>query len=125
MAAGFGTAVEEEEGEVLRSADVNCFTVGELSFPPGYVQDEYEPDRPYLAVVVQGTMEKSFGAGMTFAAGSALTMPVGARHGARFGREGATIVIVKARDAGGDLARSLGDLVRIRRGALGWLARRL
>jgi AraC family transcriptional regulator len=124
MRAGFA-AVVEEEGVVLRSADVNGFTVGELSFPPGYVQDEYEPELPYVAVVIQGAMEKSFGTGMSFGAGSALTMPAGATHGARFGPEGARIVIVKPRDGSSDLARSLGDLVQLRGGGLSWLALRL
>src|SRR5918992_169955 len=117
MAVGFATVVEED-GVVVRSADVNGFTVGELSFPPGYVQDEYEPELPYLAVVVHGAMEKSFGTGMSFGTGSALTMPVGARHGAR-------IVIVKPRDGSSDLARALRDFVSLRGGGLRWLARRL
>jgi AraC family transcriptional regulator len=124
MAVGFATVVEED-GVVVRSADVNGFTVGELSFPPGYVQDEYEPELPYLAVVVHGAMEKSFGTGMSFGTGSALTMPVGARHGARFGTEGARIVIVKPRDGSSDLARALRDFVSLRGGGLRWLARRL
>jgi AraC family transcriptional regulator len=124
MGADFATVVEED-GVVVRSAGVNGFTVGELSFPPGYVQEEFEPELPYLAVVVHGAMEKSFGIGMSFRAGSALTMPAGARHGARFGAEGARVVIVKARDASSGLARSLGDLVRLRGSGLSWLARRL
>ena len=115
--------VLEEEGVVLRSADVNGFTVGELSFPVGHVQAAFEPDHPYLAVVVDGTMEKSFGRGISFGAGSALTMPAGARHGARFGRLGARIVIVKARGAATSI--SFARFEELRGGDFGLLARRL
>jgi AraC family transcriptional regulator len=123
MRAGFATVVEDE-GVVLRSADVNGLTVGELTFPAGYVQDEYEPDLPYVAVVIHGAMEKTFRGGIFFRAGSALTMAAGARHGARFGPRGATIVIVKARDSSSELARSLDRFVELG-GGLSWLARRL
>ena len=58
--AGFAS-VFEEEGVVMRSAaDVNGFTIGELRFPAGYVQAPFEPDLPYLAVVIGGALEKSF-----------------------------------------------------------------
>jgi hypothetical protein len=43
--AGFASVVEHE-GVLLRSADVNGFTVGELRFPAGYVQAPFEPDLP-------------------------------------------------------------------------------
>jgi AraC family transcriptional regulator len=122
MAGGFTTVIQDE-GIVLRTADVNGFTVGELSFPAGYVQADFEPDHPYLAIVVDGAMEKSFGGGMSFGAGSALTMPAGARHGARFGRQGARIVIVKARTATG--AISFERLEEFRGGGFCVLGRRL
>lgn len=118
--AGFASIVENE-GVVLRSADVNGFTVGELRFPAGYVQAPFEPDLPYLAVVIGGALEKSFGVGMLLSPGSALTMPAGATHGARFGPNGARIVIVKARGRASDLQF---DRLRRPRG-LGLLARRL
>lgn len=118
----FATVVQDE-GVVLRSADVNGFSVGELSFPAGYVQAEFEPDLPYLAVVVDGAMEKSLGGGMFFGAGSGLTMPAGAKHGARFGPQGARIVIVKARIASTTI--SFDRLEQLRGLGVGWLARRL
>jgi AraC family transcriptional regulator len=120
----FATVIEDD-GVVIRSADVNGFTIGELSFPAGYVQAAYEPELPYIAVVVDGAMVKSFAGGTAFDNGSALTMPVGARHGARFGPDGARIVIVKARDESGDLARSLRHFSQLRGSGLSWLARRL
>jgi AraC family transcriptional regulator len=118
----FATVIEDE-GVVLRSADVNAFTVGELSFPAGYIQADFEPELPYLAVVVDGAMEKSFAGGMSFGAGSALTMPAGAKHGARFGPQGARIVIVKARTASTTI--SFERLEELRGLGMGWLARRL
>jgi hypothetical protein len=36
------------------------FTVSELQFPAGYVQDPFGPELPYLALVLQGGLEKSF-----------------------------------------------------------------
>ena len=63
VTAGFASVVEDE-GVVLRSADVNGFTVSELRFPAGYVQEPFEPDLPYLAVVIGGALEKSFGGGL-------------------------------------------------------------
>jgi AraC family transcriptional regulator len=118
--AGFASVVEDD-GVVLRSADVNGFTVGELTFPSGYVQAPFEPDLPYLAVVIGGGLEKSFRGGMPLRQGAALTMPAGATHGARFGPDGARVVIVKARGRASEVRF---DRLRRLRG-LGLLARRL
>lgn len=116
-------SVVEEEGVVLRSADVNGFTVGELAFPADYVQPEYEPELPYLALVLDGAMEKSLGGGISFAPGSALTMPAGLKHGARFGPRGARIVIVKARTD--TRVVSFDRFEQLHGSGLGWLASRL
>lgn len=121
--AGNFASVAREDDVVVRSAAVNGFTVGELTFPPDYVQPEFEPDLPYLAFVLDGAMQKSIGGGTAFEAGSALTMPAGAKHGARFGPRGARIVIVKARSAAS--AVSFDRFERLRGGGLGWLAWRL
>ena len=118
----FATVIEDE-GVVLRSADLNGFTVGELSFPAGYVQADFEPDLPYVAVVVDGAMEKSLRGGVSFGAGSALTMPAGAKHGARFGLQGARVVIVKARPA--STVITFERFEELRGLGVGWLARRL
>jgi AraC family transcriptional regulator len=124
MGGGFATVASD--GEILlRSADVNGFTVAELEFPGDYVQPELDPDLPYLAVVTHGGMEKTFRRRLHFAAGSALTMPAGARHGARFGPTGARVVIVKVRDRRSPLAASLDRLVELHGRGLSWLAARL
>jgi AraC family transcriptional regulator len=92
--------VTEQDGVFVTSAEVNGFTLSELRFPPNYVQDEFEPEVPYLAVVLDGGLEKSFRfREMPLHTASAFTMPVGAAHGARFGSSGARIVIVRPKNA--------------------------
>lgn len=54
---GFAT-VTEEDGVVLTSADVNGFTLAEMRFPAGYVQDEFEPELPYIALVIDGALRR-------------------------------------------------------------------
>ena len=56
---GFAS-VTVEDGVRVTSADVNGFTVEELCFPPRYVQGSFEPEAAYLALVVEGALEKSF-----------------------------------------------------------------
>jgi AraC family transcriptional regulator len=115
--------VTEEDGVVARSADVNGTTLAELRFPPGYVQDEFDPDRPYLAFVLDGRLQKSFRRRtMDLAASAAVTMPAGAAHGARFGSDGARIVIVKPSK---HVAGCLDRLAELRGRGLDWLAWRL
>jgi AraC family transcriptional regulator len=125
MGAGFAT-VTEEDGVALTSADVNGLMVSELRFPPGYLQDTFEPDLPYLALVLDGSLEKSFRT-RTIELGRAcgLTMPAGATHGARFGAKGARIVVVKPRYASHPVADNLDRLVDLRGPGFGWLAWRL
>ena len=82
MSAGFATTALDD-GVFVRSADVNGFSLAELRFPPGYVQGPFEPELPYLAIVLDGALEKTFLArtvNLTTARG--LTMPAGATHGA-------------------------------------------
>ena len=50
----------EEDGVAVVSAEVNGFSVSELRFPPGYRQLSFEPECPYLAVVLEGSLEKIF-----------------------------------------------------------------
>jgi len=125
MGAGFATLVEEE-GVLCRSADVNGFTLAELRFPPGYVQFAFEPELPYLALVLDGSLEKSFRLRTIYLdRASALTMPAGAWHGARFGSKGARIVIVRAKNGSSPAAGCLNRLVELRDRGLSWLAWRL
>lgn len=125
MGVGFA-AVTEEDGVLVTAADVNGFSLSELRFPPGYLQDAFEPMLPYLALVLDGSMVKSFrGRTMDFARGSAFTMPAGMWHGARFGSTGATIVIVRPRSASTPLTDAFRRLVELRGRGFNWLAWRL
>ena len=125
MRAGFAS-VTKEEGVTITSADVNGFTLAELRFPSGYRQDAFEPDSSYLALVLDGAMEKSFRSRtLSFGQGTALTMPAGTRHSARFGSRGARIVIVKPRYSSGPAGHSLEELVELRGSGFTWLAWRL
>ena len=125
MGAGF-TTVTEDEGIAMTSAEVNGLTLCELRFPPGYVQDEFEPDLPYLALVLDGSLEKSFRT-RTIDLGRAggLTMPAGATHSARFGAKGARIVVVKPRHASDPIADRFDRLIDLRGPGFSWLAWRL
>ena len=124
MGTGFAS-MTESEGVRLVSADVNGLTVGELRFPPSYVQAEFEPELPYIAVVLDGSLRKSFRR-RTINLGRAdgLMMPAGAAHGAHFGSDGARIVIVKANNPSSIVAGYLDRLVRLDGcgfSRLGWL----
>ena len=115
MEAGVATVVEED-GVLAISREVNGFTLSELRFPPGYVQVAFDPELPYLAFVLEGSLEKSFrGRTMRLDRASGVTMPAGAWHGARFGAEGARIAIVRPSDASGAVADCLDRLVRASR----------
>ena len=125
MGAGFAT-VTLEEGVSVTSGDVNGFTLAELQFPPGYVQEAFEPDSSYLALVLDGAMEKTFRRrSLSFDKGSALTMPAGTRHSARFSPRGARIVIVKPKPGSRPAARSLERVAELRGSGFAWLAWRL
>jgi AraC family transcriptional regulator len=125
VSAAFGT-VMEEDGIRVRSAEVDGFTLAELRFPSGYVQPRFDPVLPYLAFVLEGTLVKSFRSRtLSLAPANGLTMPLGATHGARFGRSGARIVIVKPNDVTSRVAQYFDRLTELRGGGLPWLAWRL
>src|SRR6266511_2176318 len=114
MSSSFAT-VTEEDCVLARSARVNGFILAELRFPPGYVQDEFEPDLPYLAFVLEGRIEKSFRLQtIQLDAACALTMPSGAAHCARFGSQAARIVIVKRGRPSNGAAGCIDRLVEFR-----------
>jgi AraC family transcriptional regulator len=118
--------IEEEDGVAITWAEVNGFILSELVFPPGYGQAPFEPERPYLALVLEGSMVKSFRAkSIGFGDGSAFTMPAGMWHGARFGGAGAKIVIVRPRTELTPLPDCFRRLVELRGRGFNWLALRL
>src|SRR5688500_19827514 len=124
MTAGLA-AVTVEDGVLVRSADVNGFTLTELQFPSGYVQDTFEPEFPYLALVLVGALEKSFlRRTLQLGTSSALTVPAGATHEARFGPSGSRIMLVKTRSSPSG-SRVLPGLVELDVRDLSWLGWRL
>jgi AraC family transcriptional regulator len=125
MGPGFA-AVTEDDGILVTSAEVNGFELAELRFPPGYIQEPFEPELPYVAVVLEGGLEKSFRSRTVQLDGAcALTMPAGATHGARFGSKGARIAIVRATSASTPVAGSIDRLVELRGRGISWLGWRL
>jgi AraC family transcriptional regulator len=125
MGTRFAT-VTEEEGVSVTSAEVNGFTLSELRFPGGYVQPPFEPELPYLAVVLEGALVKSFpGRALELGRAYAVAIPVGATHGARFGSDGARILIVRPRSASEPVAGCFDRVAELRGRELTWLAWRL
>jgi AraC family transcriptional regulator len=121
----FGT-LTDEAGVRVRSARANGFELAELQFPPDYVQAPFEPERPYLAIVIEGGLAKSFATRtMRLAHGTALSMPVGARHGARFGHDGARVVVVKPSNGSQPARGCLDRLAELHGRGFAWLAWRL
>src|SRR5690242_12449686 len=125
MGMGFGT-VTEEEGISVSSAEVNGFTLSELRFPKSYVQPPFGPELPYVAVVLEGALVKSFPRkSLELGRANAVTIPVGGTHGARFGSDGARILIVKSRSAYEPMAGCFDRVAELRGRELTWLAWRL
>jgi len=118
--------VAEEDGVSVTSAEVNGFTLSELRFPQSYVQAPFEPELPYLAVVLEGALVKSFPRrALDLGCASAVAIPLGATHGARFGSEGARILIVRPRSASDPVAGCFDRIAELRGRELTWLAWRL
>ncbi len=125
MHASFAT-VTEDDGVLTTVAKVNGFTLSELRFPPEYVQETFEPEAPYLAIVLEGGLTKFFPhRTMHLDHGCALTMAAGAGHSARFGSKGARIALVKPNGVSNGVARSLDQVAELRGRGFGWLGRRL
>ncbi|MDP9309071.1 MAG: AraC family transcriptional regulator [Actinomycetota bacterium] len=118
--------VAEEDGVSVTSAEVNGFTLSELRFPRSYVQAPFEPDLPYLAVVLEGGLVKSFPRrALELKRASAVAIPQAATHGARFGSAGARILIVRPRSASDPVAGCFDRIAELRGRELTWLAWRL
>jgi AraC family transcriptional regulator len=114
MGTGFAT-LAEEDGVSVTSAEFNGFTLSELRFPPDYLEAPFEPELPYLVVVLEGALVKSFpGRAIELDRACGLTMPVGATHVARFGSDGARIVIVKPRNTPRSIAGCFDRVVELR-----------
>jgi len=125
MEASFAT-VAEEDGVSVTSADLNGLTLSELRFPESYIQAPFEPELPYLAVVLEGALVKSFPRrALDLSRAAAVAIPVGATHAARFGADGARILIVRPRSASDPIAGCFDRIAELRGRELTWLAWRL
>jgi AraC family transcriptional regulator len=92
--------VWEEDGVGVASAAVDGLVLSELRFPAGYDQPSFEPELPYVAVVLDGAMVKSFPRQLhDLAGGDAIAIPAGATHSAQFGPQGARVVLVAGSSA--------------------------
>jgi AraC family transcriptional regulator len=86
-------STHEEDGIRVRETR---FGVAELSFPPRYAQARFGPERGYLAVVLEGGLEKTFARRtLGLGAGASVTIPPEAEHAASFGEHGARILVVR------------------------------
>ena len=98
----------------------------ELVCPPQHRFDAWEPDVPYVAVVLEGAMEKRFAhRPQVLRAGSAITIPVSATHETRFGDAPTRVLKINATADGrdGPAESLLDDLVHVegnRVTDLGW-----
>ena len=118
--------ITEDDGVLVTSAEVNGLILSELRFPPRYLQPAFEPERPYLGLVLEGRMAKSFRmTALDFSPGSAFTMPAGHWHGARFGPTGSTIVIIRPSSDETSLGDAFRRFVELRGCGFSWLAWRL
>jgi AraC family transcriptional regulator len=116
----------EDDGVLVTSANVNGFDLVELRFPAGYVQRPFEPESPYLAVVLEGGLEKAFRLRtIHLAEASVVCMPTGATHGARFGSDGARVLVIRPMPEWDAPRGCLDRLVELRGRGFGWLAWRL
>lgn len=107
--------VEVEEGARAKIGLTGGFEVAELCFAPRFRHGAFEPETPYVGVVLGGALEKRFaGSSWELGRGDSFTMPAGARHAARFGAAGARVVVVRV---GPGAADDVGGLLRrLRRG---------
>jgi AraC family transcriptional regulator len=123
---GSFATLTEDDGVGVATAAVDGFVLSELRFPAGYDQPPFEPESPYVAVVLDGALVKSFPRREhELGGGNAISIPVGATHSARFGPGGARIMVVTttggARTAVADFRR----LAEVRGREVPWLAWRL
>jgi AraC family transcriptional regulator len=84
-----------EDDVRVTSARLGGFVVNELVFPASY-EMRLDPELGYVAIVLEGAFEKTFVRGeRAFSAGSAFTIPAGALHSTRFGRQPTRVVILR------------------------------
>lgn len=116
-----------ENGVAVTSADLGGFGVSELRFPSGHSHGPFDPERGYLAIVLEGRVEKTFPRGaVSVRASSVATVPANAVHTAEFSEGGTRVVVVEPLDSGGAACHSLLGELSVRENAgLAALAERI
>jgi len=87
------------EGARATRAEVGPFEIQLLTFAPNHSIAPYEVERPYLVVVLDGGVAKSFGRQRwSLARDSLATVPVGGVHTSEFAPRPTTVLAVRSRD---------------------------
>jgi AraC family transcriptional regulator len=84
-----------EDGVRVTMGRAGRFQFRHIVFPGSSFLPAFDPEFPYVVVVLDGEMDKIFARStQTLGAGSIVTMPAGARHATRFGRTGTTVLLL-------------------------------
>jgi AraC family transcriptional regulator len=90
------------EGARSTKAEVGPFEIQLLTFAPSHSIEPFDVDRPYLVVVLEGGVAKSFGRQRwSLARDSLATVPVGGVHTSEFAARPTTVLAVRSRDGEG------------------------
>jgi AraC family transcriptional regulator len=97
MDGGPGTAVTlDEDGVQVRRGWVGDFVLEDLVFPSSYWIPTFEPEEPYIVVVLTGALDKSFSRTRQELGGaSVVTMPQGAGHSTQFASQETRVLLVR------------------------------
>lgn len=115
----------ERGGATAVIARLGAFEVQSLRFPAGHALDRFEFEHGYVAVVLDGALEKTFArASWSLARGSVGTLPVGAVHSTEFGPAPTHVVTIARRSVSDEHSPSVVRRLRHVRApaatALGW-----
>jgi AraC family transcriptional regulator len=84
-----------DDGVGVARGEVGGFCITELRFPARYAQAPFDPERGYLAIVLDGCLDKMFRArSLSLGGGTVATIPSCARHAALFGEGGARVLVL-------------------------------
>lgn len=114
------------DGTRSTTATAGAFEIARLEFPPSYRHGVVDPQRPYVAVVLEGAVRKSFaGECSTIARGEFAVLPVGAAHWSAFAASGAKVLAVRPLGETGRYGRTFERRRHVHAAASTELARRM
>jgi AraC family transcriptional regulator len=112
------------DGREVTAATVGSLEIFRLRFPPSFAHGVIDPPKPYLAVVIDGAVCKSFRhSTSTLARGSFMSIPAGATHSSVFAGDGCHVVILRQVGEGARLLPTLRACTKVAAEAsalLGW-----